>query len=148
MSREQRIERPLAEVFEFFSNAGNLESITPGFLRFQIRTPQPIDIEAGTHIEYALSLFGIPVYWRTLISVWEPPHRFVDEQIAGPFTSWRHEHTFEERDGAVVMRDRVEYEEPLGFLGVIAHHLFVERMLDRVFDFRARTIVKLLAQAR
>jgi ligand-binding SRPBCC domain-containing protein len=143
--REQRIERPLQEVFEFFSNAANLEAITPRFLRFHIRTPQPIALQAGARIEYALSLFGVPVYWRTLISVWEPPVRFVDEQASGPFTHWRHEHTFEERDGGVLMRDRVEYEEPLGLLGLVAHHLFVERLLRRVFDYRAEQVDRLIA---
>lgn len=141
---EQRIDRPLSEVFDFFSNASNLEAITPGFLRFHIRTPQPIHIEQGTRIEYALSLFGMPIYWRTVISVWEPPHRFVDEQATGPFTYWRHEHRFEERDGAVVMSDRVEYEEPLGWLGLVAHHVFVERLLRRIFEFRAERISALM----
>lgn len=143
--REQSIEGSLLGVFEFFSNAANLESITPGFLRFHIRTPQPITLRTGARIEYALSLFGIPVYWRTVISVWEPPVRFVDEQASGPFTYWRHEHTFEEHDGGVLMRDRVEYEEPLGVLGLLAHHVFVERLLRRVFDHRARQIRRLVA---
>jgi ligand-binding SRPBCC domain-containing protein len=146
--REQRIERPLSEVFSFFSNAGNLEAITPGFLCFRIITPQPIELAPGVHIEYALSLFGIPVYWRTLISVWEPPHRFVDEQLSGPFTYWSHEHTFEERDGGVLMADRVTYEEPLGVLGVFAHYAFVSWLLQRVFDFRGEKIRRLLANAR
>jgi ligand-binding SRPBCC domain-containing protein len=146
--REQRLELPLHEVFDFFSNAANLEAITPKFLRFRIRTPQPIHLEAGARIEYALSLFGVPVYWRTLISVWEPPHRFVDEQASGPFAHWRHEHTFEERDGAVIVTDRVEYQEPLGWLGLVAHHVFVERLLHRVFDFRSQVIRRLLVNDR
>lgn len=138
--REQRFERPLGEVFEFFSNAANLEAITPGFLHFHIRTPQPIVMRSGANIEYALSLFGIPLYWRTVISVWEPPARFVDEQAAGPFTYWRHEHRFEACPGGVLMTDRVEYEVPLGWVGVIARHVFVERVLRRVFDYRAAKI--------
>lgn len=145
LHREQILASPLALVFEFFSDAGNLESITPNFLRFAITTPRPIGMTEGTRIEYRLSLVGVPVYWRTVISVWEPPHLFVDEQESGPFAYWHHEHRFEDLGGSVKMTDIVTYQEPLGWLGTLAHHLFVRRLLDAVFEFRARELSDQLA---
>lgn len=142
--REQYLPRPVPEVFDFFANASNLEAITPSFLAFRIRTPLPIAMQTGARIEYKLSLFGVPAYWRTVISVWEPNRRFVDEQESGPFELWRHEHLFEEREGGTWMRDRVEYIEPLGALGWVAHHAFVRHLLSAVFDFRAKTIASSL----
>lgn len=147
LCQQQRFTRPLPELFEFFSNAQNLEAITPDVLRFVILTPQPILMQAGTRIEYRLSLLGIPVHWRTVISVWEPPYRFVDEQESGPFAFWRHEHAFEDEAGAVLMRDRVEYREPLGFLGVVAHHLFVAHSLRDIFAHRQKTLARVMNNA-
>ncbi len=95
--------RPVEEVFAFFSDARNLEAITPPFLRFRIRTPMPIPMCAGTRIEYTLWLYGAPVRWRTLITRWEPGACFVDEQELGPYALWRHTHEFESRGRSTLM---------------------------------------------
>ena len=50
--------RPLEVVFPFFADAGNLETLTPPWLRFEILTPLPIAMRAGTVIEYRLHLHG------------------------------------------------------------------------------------------
>ena len=141
LERTQLIPRSCDEVFPFFADASNLEAITPPFLRFRILTPTPIEMRAGARIDFALKLFGVPVRWRTC-SV-EPGVRFVDEQESGPYAFWRHVHEFEARGGSTMMRDTVEYAEPLGPLGRLAHALFVERTLDRIFDFRRDTIRRL-----
>lgn len=142
LTREQVLPCPRPEVFAFFADARNLERITPDFLRFRIATPTPIDLRAETLIDYRLSLFGLPFGWRTRIDLFEPPFAFVDRQLHGPYRTWIHRHDFEEVDGgrATRMRDRVDYEVPLGPLGDVAHALFVRRTLDRIFDHRARTI--------
>jgi hypothetical protein len=139
-----RVERPLREVFAFFADAANLEAITPAFLRFRILTPLPIDMRAGARIEYALSLFGVPLRWQTRITEWEPDVRFVDEQESGPYSVWRHTHEFEADGGATIVKDIVEYREPLGPLGQVAHALFVTRALARIFDHRREAISRLL----
>ena len=140
LSREQLIARPRSEVFAFFADASNLERITPRFLRFRITTPGPIVVAPGTLIDYRLSLFGVPFSWRTRIDVFEPETRFVDTQLSGPYKLWRHLHTFEDVKGGTRMRDRVEYEVPLGVLGDAARSLFVRRTLDAIFDHRRDTI--------
>ena len=136
LERSQRIERPIHEVFEFFADAANLEAITPRFLSFRMLTRPPIEMRVGARIDYEISLLGVPMRWRTRITAWEPGVRFIDEQEAGPYASWRHTHTFEAQGNATLVRDVVEYLEPLGPLGAIAHVLFVARTLQRIFDFR------------
>ena len=138
--REQLVARPRGEVFSFFSDAANLERITPPFLRFRITTPQPLAITTGSLIDYRLSLFGVPFRWRTLIESFEPERRFIDRQLKGPYSLWRHTHEFEDAAGGTLMIDRVEYVVPFGPLGALARALFVRRMLDGIFDFRASTI--------
>jgi ligand-binding SRPBCC domain-containing protein len=135
---------PRAEVFAFFAEARNLEAITPGFLRFQLLPPVPQAIEAGSRIDYKLSLFGLPFRWRTRIAAWEPPYRFVDVQERGPYAQWIHTHTFEEVEAGTLVSDRVEYRLPLGALGEIAHPVMVGRTLARIFDHRRDRVAALL----
>jgi ligand-binding SRPBCC domain-containing protein len=143
LERSTWIPRPIDEVFAFFADAMNLEQITPPELRFRIVTPSPIDMRIGTLIDYRLALFAVPFRWRTAISDWTPPRRFVDTQLAGPYRQWIHTHEFAVERGGTRMRDRVDYMLPLGILGRVALPL-VRRQLDRIFDYREATILKLL----
>ena len=146
LEQSQIIERSLEDTFAFFSDAFNLEKITPEFLRFNILTPRPLIMQAGTTIEYSLSLFGVPFRWQTLIEKWEPGVKFVDSQIKGPYAKWVHEHSFEALGAEqTLMRDRVEYQIPFGFLGEIAHGLFVKATLEKIFSYRAEATARLLA---
>ena len=149
LERTQRIEQPLGRTFDFFADAGNLEAITPPWLGFRIVTPRPIAMGAGALIEYRLELHAIPVRWKTQIETWEPPHRFVDAQLSGPYALWHHTHTFEaDGDAATLMRDRVRYRIGLGPLGSVALALFVRRDLERIFDFRREAIEGLIGRDR
>jgi ligand-binding SRPBCC domain-containing protein len=143
LRRSQILPRPLGEVFAFFSDAANLERITPGFLHFKILTPLPIHMQPGTLIDYRIRICGIPRRWRTLIEEYEPGRRFVDVQLKGPYALWRHRHEFEEVPGGTRVSDVVHYRLPLGPLGLLAHALFVRRMLREIFDFRQRAMVEI-----
>lgn len=132
------------EVFPFFADAFNLEAITPPWLRFQVRSPRPLNLAGGTTIDYALRWRGLPVRWRTVIDAWEPPHRFVDEQLRGPYRLWRHEHTFERIGERTLMLDRVHYLAPLAFA---SHRLIVARDVERIFAFRRRALGRILGAA-
>ena len=145
LERSTWIARPIAEVFAFFADAGNLERITPPELRFRITSRLPIEMRKGAIIEYRLALFGVPFGWRTVIDHWEPPYRFVDRQLRGPYKQWVHTHLFKpERDGTR-MDDRVDYRLPLGPLGLPAPPL-VRHQLKHVFDYREATIQRLLVE--
>ncbi len=145
LERTQILERSLADTFSFFSDAFNLEKITPEFLRFKILTPRPLAMRAGAVIEYSLSLFGIPFKWKTLIEQWEPGVKFVDRQLKGPYALWVHTHSFEAvGTDRTLMKDRVEYQLPLGILGEVAHTLFVRKTLQKIFAHRAEITARLL----
>ena len=135
LKRTTMINRPIDQVFAFFADAGNLQRLTPPELSFQILTTWPISMQAGTLIEYRLRLLGLPFYWQTLISSWDPPLGFTDEQRKGPYRYWRHRHQFIEKDGKTEMIDQVDYELPYGLLGNAIHPL-VSGKLARIFDYR------------
>jgi ligand-binding SRPBCC domain-containing protein len=145
--REQRLPVAPEDVFAFFGDARNLESITPPLLAFRMLTPDPIVMAAGTLLRYRLRVRGVPVSWLTEIKEWDPPHRFVDEQLEGPYALWQHTHTFEpDGAGGTLMRDEVRYALPLGPLGELAHTLLVRRDLGRIFDYRAQRVPELLRE--
>ena len=144
LERAQRLEGPPEHVFPFFADAANLERITPPWLGFRVLSPR-VEMREGTLIEYRLRLHGVPVRWRTRIDLWDPPHRFVDRQLSGPYRLWHHTHTFEpDGAGGTLMRDVVRYALPLGPLGALAHRLLVRRDLARIFDFRHAEVPRLL----
>lgn len=147
LRREQVVPRPLEEVFGFFSDARNLQKITPPWLNFQILTPGPIDVQPGTLLDYRLKWHGVGILWRTRIVTWNPPHVFTDEQIRGPYRLWHHTHTFTAEAGGTRMVDVVNYQLPLGILGAIAHRLAVRRDLERVFDYRRQAITSAFGSA-
>ena len=145
LERSQIITRTKSETFDFFSDAYNLERITPPFLRVRIQTPRPIIMEKGALIDYRLALFGVPFKWRTIIEDWSPETHFVDRQLRGPYQLWHHTHTFEELGPRrILMRDIVRYRIPFGPFGMSAHCLFVRRMIELIFDYRATATAELL----
>ena len=129
-------------MFRFFADAFNLETLTPPWLKFEVLTPRPIVMHVGLQIDYRLRLRGLPMRWRSEITAWEPPGRFVDEQRRGPYRTWIHEHTFEERDGGTLARDRVQYAV-IG--GRLINTLFVRRDVERIFHFRREKLRELFA---
>jgi hypothetical protein len=145
LEREQVLPVPPARAFDFFADALNLEAITPPWLRFRVTSRYPIEMREGALIEYRLRLHGLPIRWVTRIEVWDPPRRFVDVQLRGPYALWEHTHTFETAADGVIIRDRVRYALPFGPLGWLAHALFVRRDLARIFDYRVGAVAEQLA---
>lgn len=130
--------------FAFFSNAANLEALTPPFLRFRILTPFPVAMRTGALIEYRLSLLGLSLPWLTRIDDWQPGLGFTDVQLRGPYACWVHRHTFEPEAGGTWVRDEVEYALPLAPLSEPAHAWFVRPRLREIFTFRQSAIARLL----
>jgi ligand-binding SRPBCC domain-containing protein len=144
---EQRLEGAPEDVFPFFADARNLEAITPPLLRFRLLTPDPISMGVGTFLQYALRIHGLPVRWDTLIQEWDPPHRFVDVQVRGPYRLWHHTHDLVPLDDgrATLMRDTVRYAVGFGVLGEVARRALVQRDVEAIFAFRADKVPDLVA---
>jgi ligand-binding SRPBCC domain-containing protein len=134
--------RPRDEVFAFFSNARNLQRITPAFIGFQVLTPSPVEMRPGATIDYRLRLRGIPLRWRSQITMWDPPVGFADIQLRGPYLEWVHTHHFDEEDGGTMVRDQVRYRlwgpAPLARL---LNRLLVAPDVCRIFQYRHQALL-------
>jgi len=145
LQRRQVVSRSLDVVFGFFSRPENLARLTPESLDFRILTPSPIVMKVGALIDYTIRVLGIPVRWRTLITSYDPPHLFVDEQLKGPYAYWFHRHTFRAVEGGTEITDEVHYVVPGGFLAPLAHTILVRPQLEKIFAFREETIRSLFS---
>jgi ligand-binding SRPBCC domain-containing protein len=147
LETEQWLPSPLARVFPFFADPRNLEEITPPFLHFAVLRSSDREVRRGTLIDYRLRLRGLPIRWRTRIDEWQPPHRFVDLQLKGPYGLWHHTHEFEERDGGTLVRDRVRYRLPFGALGNLVAGGWVRNDVASIFRFRQEKMRAIFAAA-
>jgi ligand-binding SRPBCC domain-containing protein len=145
LHRTQPLPRRLPEVFAFFSRPENLQTITPPWLDFRI-TQAPPELRLGSRIEYRLRIHRIPTRWTTEITAWNPPHSFVDTQVSGPYTLWRHEHTFTADGPGTAMQDTVRYALPFGHLGRAVHWAIVQRDVNKIFDYRAEKMRELFGK--
>ncbi len=144
--REQQITRPLKRIFPFFEKPEHLGLITPPSLGFSLISPSPIEMKSGQVIDYHIHLFGLAVRWRSLITVYEPPFRFVDEQLIGPYDYWHHLHQFVQIGATTQIIDRVTYSLP-GYLPqalqVSLNRLYVAPVLHQIFAYRQRMFAEI-----
>lgn len=136
-TQTQTFDRPLDEVFAFFSDVHNLTRITPPWIEFHVLSPGPVEMREGAVIDFRLRLHHIPLKWQTEITLWDPPHRFRDEQRKGPYTYWIHTHSFTSENGRTHMTDHVRYAA-IG--GILVQKLFLEPDIKRIFAFRKETL--------
>ena len=143
--REQQLNCTIDEAWKFFSSANNLSKITPKEMNFIVRTKLSDDaIYEGMIIDYYVSpLLNIKMSWQTKIIKVNNRKSFTDFQQKGPYKLWNHHHEFIENENGVLMKDTVDYELPLGFLGEIAHVLFVKKKLKHIFDYRTQVLDKM-----
>ena len=119
-------------VFAFFSDAQNLDLITPPWLHFRTTTPGSSEMRLDTIIDHRLRVHGVPLRWRSEITLWDPPARFVDEQVRGPYRLWIHEHRFEEQNGGTLVHDHVRYAV---LFDVLLHRLLIRPDIERIFAY-------------
>jgi len=152
LKRSVMISRPLAEIFPFFEQPENHSKLTPPALHFTVLSPTPIVMKTGAQMDHRISLFGIPIHWRTLITEYSPPSqaqpdraRFQDEQLKGPYKVWRHTHLFQEVNGQTAMTDIVDYDLYGGPFKVLAQALYVKRAIEEIFAYRNQIVRQLFS---
>jgi ligand-binding SRPBCC domain-containing protein len=133
---EALVAAPIERTFAFFSDAANLERLTPPWVNFRIVTAMPVVMRGGLEIDYRIAIHGVPVPWRSRIDVWEPGRRFVDRQLWGPYRWWRHEHRFEAAASGTPVIDEIEFVPRLRWVSA----RLVQRDVARIFAYRQRAL--------
>jgi ligand-binding SRPBCC domain-containing protein len=147
LERSMPVPVALQDAFEFFKDPHNLARITPPWLDFRITSPGPVRMRKGAEIAYQIRWLGLPINWKSVITEYEPPFFFVDEQASGPYALWRHRHDFKPSEYGALVSDLVEYAMPLGPLGRLAHRITVRRQLQEIFDYRQQALAGILTGA-
>jgi ligand-binding SRPBCC domain-containing protein len=137
LSASQVLPVSRARAFGFFEDPRNLFEITPGWLEFKMRDGSKAEVFEGAEFDYTIRWFSLILPWRSRITGYRPPESFIDVQVKGPYLFWSHLHTFEEKDGATLMRDEVTYRIPFGPFGRLLHWFIVRRQLRDIFCYRA-----------
>jgi hypothetical protein len=142
--RETMVPQSVPDTFAFFADASNLGRLTPEWLNFRMLTPAPVTMRAGLELDYRISIYGVPVPWRSRIDVWEPEVRFVDRQVVGPYRWWHHEHRFIALPTGTLVVDHVKYVPRAGWISAA----FVRRDLERIFEYRHKALSRIFGGAR
>lgn len=150
LKREQQLNCDIETAWKFFSSANNLSKITPKDMNFIVCTKMESDeIYEGMIIDYYVSpLLGIKMDWQTEITQVNHLRSFTDFQNKGPYKLWNHFHEFIPNEKGVLIKDTVDYELPLGFLGEIAHNLFVKNKLENIFSYRFNILEQMFNQKK
>lgn len=136
---KQEIPATMQEVWDFISSPKNLKLITPEHMGFDIMTNKlPLKMYPGMIIKYKVSpLWNIKTTWVTEITHMKEGEYFVDEQRIGPYKMWHHQHWITPIKDGVFMNDIINYQPPLGFLGLIANNLIIKQKLEEIFQYRS-----------
>ena len=146
LERRLWLPRPRPDVFAFFADPRNLAVMQPRWARPTWIAEPPARLEPGALLDFSVRMGALPVRWRVMVREFDPPFRFVDVQLWGPFARWEHRHRFLEEGSETAtvagtwVEDRVTYRLPLGPLGRAAHVLGVGRRIVGLFDFRDRRL--------
>jgi ligand-binding SRPBCC domain-containing protein len=100
-------------------------------------------IGEGQQVTWRARHFGVPLKMTSRITALEFPASFTDEQVRGPFKSFRHVHEFEATPTSRIMSDRVEFTAPFGPLGRLAEKLVLRRYLERLIADRGKFLARL-----
>ena len=134
--RETQIQASPAEVFAFHESPGALQRLTPDWEPVRVESGGQ-SIEVGSRVTIVMKMGPFPMRWVAEHTAYVPPRLFEDRQVSGPFASWVHRHEFEDNgQGGTLLRDTIDYEPPLGWLGRLLSSGFIEAKLKRLFDFR------------
>ena len=68
---------------------------------------------------------------------------FVDEMVEGKFKTFKHEHSFMEKNGETVMIDNLNYETPFGIFGRLFDGIILKKHLTKFLLERNKTLKQL-----
>lgn len=142
LEASQELDISLSLAWNYFSSPNNLANITPPKMGFNITSKVDKSVYQGQIISYKVSPISfVKTNWVTEITAVKEQEYFIDEQRFGPYAMWHHEHFFEALpNGKTLMKDKISYKIPFGFLGSIAQKLFVKKQLTSIFEYRKEAL--------
>jgi ligand-binding SRPBCC domain-containing protein len=83
----------------------------------------------GQEVEWQARHLGFAFTMRVRITEFKPPSFFRDQQIHDPFKIFVHDHAFLPKGKSTLMSEQLDFESPLGFIGLGLDFLVIKRHL-------------------
>jgi ligand-binding SRPBCC domain-containing protein len=133
---EQVVPWPAAAVFAFFENPANLEIVMGGRNQFRLLEHAPL-VRPGATVWCEVRLAGcVPVVFGFRHTIYEPPLRFGEELIHGPFKSFRHIHEFHPTKEGTLIKDMLTMALPFAYGGEVMTRWLIAPIMNRAFAMR------------
>lgn len=146
--KETRIAAPPEAVFRFHESPDALALLIPPWENMKVLQSGG-SLAPGRIVVLGGWIGPLPVRWVALHTEYDPPRLFADRQEAGPFDWWYHRHQFlDDGQGGTILRDEIEYQEPLGFIGQWLGGWLVRLQLERMFAYRHETTRRVVESAQ
>ncbi len=135
---------PVEKAFTFHTDTNNLKKISPSSVQTEI-IKMELPLVLNSEVELSVTQYGIfKSNWKIKITQYIQNEVIGDYMLKGPFKYWYHRHCFDVQAGKTIMTDRLDYDLPFGFLGNIAHALFVKRIIQNMFEYRHKKVKEVL----
>lgn len=133
---------PLAKVFAFHENPAVLERLQDPRIFRLVRHDGHIRPGARTEVRHRMGPFWVRFVFEH--DVYDPPRRFGERMVQGPFRRMVHVHEFEEKGDGTRVRDRLEIELPGWMGGVLAERWIAAPRIRALFAARQEALEGLL----
>lgn len=142
--KESAINATPREVFEFHESQDALTLLIPPWENMRV-VESSGSLRPGSRVVLKGRKGIVPMRWVAVHTEYDPPHLFADKQESGPFNYWYHRHRIlDDGNGGSLLRDEVEFQPPLGWIGRWLGGWFIRYQLEKMFTYRHATTKRIV----
>ncbi len=135
------------EVFAFHEDPANLARLLEGWRTFSLHAHQG-SIRPGCVTSVWERILRVPIRMDFVHDLYDPPRRFGEHQLSGPFARFFHVHEFLPMFGGVLVQDLLDLRLKRALGGELATRALVAPRMRRFFEERHRALDRIFGLPR